>query len=49
VADVLGLELSTEPEDIGGISGNVKAVKTQMRVNISSGNERTAETFKRAD
>lgn len=39
VAEVLGLELSAEPEDIGGISGNVKAVRTQMKVNINKGNE----------
>lgn len=39
MAEALGLNLTGKSEVIGGISGNVKAIKTVMKMNISKGNE----------
>ncbi|MBI2667875.1 aspartyl protease family protein [Candidatus Woesearchaeota archaeon] len=39
MAEILGLDLSSKSEEIGGIGGNVKAIKTKMKINISKGRE----------
>ena len=38
-AEILGLDLSAKPEEVGGVGGSIEAVKTRMRINISKGNE----------
>lgn len=39
MAEVLGLNLSQKPQDIGGISGTVLAVPSTMKINIQKGRE----------
>ena len=39
MAEVLGLNLSQKPQDIGGISGTVLAVPSTMNINIQKGRE----------
>lgn len=39
MAEVLGLDISQNPQDIGGISGTVLAIPSHMKVNIKKGRE----------
>lgn len=43
MAEILGLDLSVPPENIGGIGGDVKAIPTKLRIKI--GNDREAYSF----
>ena len=40
MADILGLDLSSKPEPIGGIGGDAKAIKTKMRIMVWKGREK---------
>lgn len=39
MAEVLGLNLSQKPQDIGGISGTVLAIPSTMKINVQKGRE----------
>src|SRR3989344_8165767 len=39
IAEVLGLDLSSKPEDIGGIGGDVAAIKKRMQINVNKSKE----------
>ncbi len=39
LAEVLGLNMSDKPQEIGGISGTVLAIPTTININVKKGNE----------
>src|SRR3989344_7063367 len=39
MAEVLGLDLTEKPQDIGGISGTVLSIPSTMKINIQKGKE----------